>query len=168
MTPNTFVSGEAATVAPLRGERYRSMYLPPNSASNAAFLETLRVLLVHETRDSLGRPRGLQLAFATPRAWLAPGRRVTVRDLPTSFGRLTYTLAAGASSVSASVDLAGGPRPARLTLRLRLPPGREIRSVALAGRPYGRFDRATGTIDLSGRALPLELAVRVESRRGGP
>ena len=58
MTPDTFVSGEAASVAPLRGSHYRSMYLPPNGASNAAFLETLRSLLVHETRDAEGAPTG--------------------------------------------------------------------------------------------------------------
>ena len=60
MTPNTFVSGEAATVAPLRGASYRSMYMPPNTASNSAFLETLRLMLVHERRDKdgiAGRPR---------------------------------------------------------------------------------------------------------------
>ena len=73
MTRGTFVAGEGATVAPLGGERYRSMYLPPNGAANAAFLETLRLLLVHETPD------GLELAPATPRAWLAPGKRIVVR-----------------------------------------------------------------------------------------
>ena len=73
MTPDTFVSGEAATVAPLRGAAYRSMYLPPNAASNSAFLETLRVMLVHETTQD-GRATGLELAFGTPRAWLATGR----------------------------------------------------------------------------------------------
>jgi hypothetical protein len=67
MTPGTFVSGEAASVAPRAGEHLRSMYLPPNNASNAAFLETLRSLLVHEARDAEGAPVGLELAFATPR-----------------------------------------------------------------------------------------------------
>jgi hypothetical protein len=41
----------AATLAPLNGAYYRSMYLPPNGASNAAFLATLRLMLVHETTD---------------------------------------------------------------------------------------------------------------------
>ena len=50
------------------------MYLPPNGAADAAFLETLRLMLVHETRDADGRPVGLRLAEATPRAWLAAGR----------------------------------------------------------------------------------------------
>jgi hypothetical protein len=56
MTTGTFISGEAASVAPLAGGYYRSMYLPPNAASNAAFLETLRLMLVHETRGP-GRSR---------------------------------------------------------------------------------------------------------------
>ena len=49
MTPNTFVAGEAASVAPLDGLRYRAMYLPPNSVANDSFLETLRLMLVQET-----------------------------------------------------------------------------------------------------------------------
>ena len=92
MTPNTFVSGEAATVAPLRGASYRSMYMPPNTASNSAFLETLRLMLVHETRDLDGTPVGLDLAFATPRPWLAAGKRIAVNAAPTSFGALTYEI----------------------------------------------------------------------------
>ena len=91
MTPNTFVSGEAATVAPLGPTRYRTMYLPPNSGTNATFLETLRLTLVHETRGPRGAPTGLELAFATPRAWLEPGKTISVRNAPTSFGPLSYT-----------------------------------------------------------------------------
>ena len=50
-----------------RGAAYRTMYLPPNGASNAAFLETLRLMLVHETTGADGTPAGLELAYATPR-----------------------------------------------------------------------------------------------------
>ena len=83
----------AATVAPLAGLRYRAMYLPPNSISNDAFLETLRLTLVQET------PAGLRLAFATPRAWLRPGALIAVRDVPTRFGPLSYSLRAAAHTV---------------------------------------------------------------------
>ena len=79
MTRGTFVAGEAASVAPLDGERYRTMFLPPNGTSNAAFLETLRLVLVHETTGADGSPQGLELAYATPRAWLAPGKEIAVR-----------------------------------------------------------------------------------------
>jgi hypothetical protein len=131
MTEDTFVSGEAASVAPLGVRRERSMYLPPNSASNAALLETLRLMLVEE-QDS-----GLRLAFATPRAWLRPGRRIAVTNLPTSFGPLSYTLSAKRGSVDVSVDVPS-VRPARtLQLRLRLP--RFTRTIDLTGRK-GRVD----------------------------
>jgi hypothetical protein len=159
MTEGTFVSGEAATVAPLDGAYYRSMYLPPNGASNAAFLATLRMMLVHETRGGNGDPLGLELAFATPRTWLRPGRRIVVRNAPTSFGPVSYTLEASGTSLQASVTVPERTLPRRLELRLRLPPGRRIAGVTLAGRPFTSFDRATETIDLSGRSGTLDLVV---------
>jgi hypothetical protein len=136
MTPGTFVSGEAASVAPLDGGRYRAMYLPPNGASNAATLATLRLMLVHETAD-----RRLRLAFATPRAWLEPGRRIVVRRVPTSFGPVSYTLEARDGSVHVSVDLPPRGRPRAVSLRIRLP-------------------QATRTIDLTGRSGRVEIVIR--------
>jgi len=153
MTPGTFVAGEGATIAPLRGEAYRSMYLPPNAASNAAFLETLRLTLVHET------PTGLELAYATPRAWLGPGKRIEVRGAPTSFGPLSYTLDASASSVHASIEVPARVLLRTLSLRLRLPAGRRIATVTLDGKPYSRFNAATQTISLPPRTGSLDLVV---------
>jgi len=161
MTAGTFVSGEAASVAPLGNGYYRSMYLPPNSASNAAFLETLRLMLVHETRTRGGDPNGLELAYATPRAWLRPGGRIAVRGAPTSFGTLSYSITAGRDAVRVLVDVPARSRPPRLTLRLRLPRGSHLAEVRLGGRPFGRFDPSTGTLDLSGRRGRVEVAVRV-------
>jgi len=62
---------------------------------------------------------------------------------------------------SAHVSLAVPNRaPLRtLSLRLRLPHGNRISSVALDGRPFRRFDPETETIDLSGRAGRLDLVV---------
>ena len=40
------------------------------TTTSAAFLETLRMMLVHEARGPSGLPTGLELAFATPRTWL--------------------------------------------------------------------------------------------------
>jgi hypothetical protein len=159
MTRNTFVTGEAATVAPLDAAYYRAQYLPPNSVNNAAFLETLRLTLIHETRDPGGDPRGLELAYATPRAWLAPGKRITVRAVPTSFGPLTYTLEATAASVRATIEVPARARARELKLRLRLPAGRRVGSVST-----GRLDRATGTIDLTGRTGTVELEARLARR----
>ena len=156
MTPNTFVSGEAATVAPLRGASYRSMYMPPNTASNSAFLETLRLMLVHETRDLDGTPVGLDLAFATPRPWLASGKRIAVNAAPTSFGALTYEIRRIKSHLFALVQVPTRHPPRTMKLRLRVPGGLHVKAVRVNGhrRP---FDRRTGTVDLSGLRGTLDI-----------
>jgi hypothetical protein len=157
MTPRTFVAGEAVSVAPIADEPYRSTYLPPNGASNASFLGTLEVMLLHETRDREGRPTGLELAYATPRAWLRPGKRIVLEGVPTSFGRLSYTVRSEAHRVLASLDVPARQPPAALRLRLRLPSGERIVRVVLAGRPFRRWDPRSGILDLSGLAGHLEL-----------
>ena len=133
MSAGTFVSGEAASVSPLRGDYYRSMYLPPNAASNASFLETLRLMLVHETRDRTGAPHGLELAYATPRAWLEPGKRIEVHRLPTSFGPISFSAVASSGSVHVSIDVPDRSRPTTLRLRLRLPRQLRIARVVSSG-----------------------------------
>jgi hypothetical protein len=162
MTPGTFVSGEGATVAPLRGRFDRTMLLPPNSGANATFLETFRLLLVHETRGPDGTPTGLELAFATPRAWLEPGRTIRVHGAPTSFGKVSYTIERRGDRVSVALD---SPPAPSLCLRLRLPAGTRISSVRLGGRSLP-FDARTGTIDLSGRRGRLALEAIVSRARG--
>jgi hypothetical protein len=165
MTRGTYVSGEAASVAPLGGSGLRAMYLPPNAASNAAFLETLRSTLVHETRDAAGRPRDLQLAFATPRMWLAPGRRVAVSSLPTSFGPLSYTIVASTGRIRVTVDEPSRSRPHAIALRLRLPAGSRLGAVTVDGRPAA-VDRTTGTIRLPVTGELVEVSAQeVVSRR---
>jgi hypothetical protein len=160
MTPNTFVSGEAASVAPLDGLRERAMYLPPNSVSNDAFLETLRLMLVHELRDAKAEPSGLELAAATPRAWLAPGRSISVRGAPTSFGPLSYTLTSGNGVVRASIVVPSELPLRRLSLVLRLPRGERLTTLTLDGARFTRFNRTSGSIDLSGRKGTLTLEAR--------
>jgi hypothetical protein len=158
MTENTFVAGEGSTIAPVHGNYYRAMHRPPNSANNAFFLEALRLTLVHETTDAGGSPQGLELAYATPRAWLEPGKRIEVRRMQTSFGPLSYSLDAGADAVRVHLDVPAGLNDA-LRLRLRLPGGERIGAVSLGGAP---FDRLAGpeTLDLSGLKGHLELVVR--------
>ncbi len=151
MTPNTFVAGEAASVAPLDGLRYRAMYLPPNSVANDSFLETLRLMLVQETAT------GLRLGFATPRAWLRAGRRIAVSGVPTTFGPLSYSLTASAHEVAVHVEIPRGSGARTIRLRLRLPAGKRILGLSA---PY-RFDRATSTIELPSRAGPLDFVARI-------
>ncbi len=160
MTPDTFVSGESASVTPFRGQLYRTMYLPPNSGANAAFLENLSLLLVHETRGPSGAPRGLELAFATPRSWLVDGQTITVDQAPTSFGPVSYTLERMGATVQGSIDVPSRPAPASLELRLRLPAGQHVGAVRVNGRPV-KVDRRSGTIDLTGLSGHLQLVAVV-------
>ncbi|HSJ94335.1 MAG TPA: hypothetical protein VK896_09910, partial [Gaiellaceae bacterium] len=150
MAAGTFVGGEGTTIAPLDGAYHRSTYRPPNSAANATFLETLRLVLAHETRA------GLDLAFSTPRAWLAAGKRIAVSDLPTSFGPISYSIEAGERTLHIRVVVPSRTPPARLRLRLRLPPGERL-GVVTPARPV---DRRTQTIDLSGLRGTVVVGVR--------
>ena len=155
MTANTFVSGEAVSVIPVEGRFYRSMYMPPNLGANSSYLETLRLMLVHERRGRRGAPTGLDLAFGTPRSWLRNGQTIEVDRAPTSFGRLSFTIARTGSVVRIHVE-----PPARATsvrLRLRLPFGERIASVRGA-----EFDANGATIDLSSlrRATDLVAVIR--------
>jgi hypothetical protein len=157
MTAGTYVAGEGATIAPIRGEYYRKMLLPPNAGSNTTFLETLRLMLVHETRGPRGAPNGLELAFATPRQWLRRGAQIRVAAAPTSFGRISYELSARDRQIDAVVEVPRSSALKTVKLRLRLPAGRHLTSVRVGGRPYRRFDPETGTIALSGRQGYLEV-----------
>lgn len=159
MTANTFVSGEGSTIGPVDGEYYRSMFRPPNAANNAFFLETLRLMLAHETRAADGTPDGLELAYSTPRRWLLPGRRIVVRGMRTSFGGLSYSLISRKGSVQVRVTVPERVAPRMLRLRVRLPLGKQITGVALGGRKFDRYEPRSGTLDLSGLKGRLKLVV---------
>ncbi|HET7127678.1 MAG TPA: hypothetical protein VFJ93_01220 [Gaiellaceae bacterium] len=124
MTP-TYVSGEAISVLPVRGSWYRTMYMPPNLGANSTYLETLRLTLVHESTKSI------DLAFSTPRAWLAPGGHFGVRGARTRFGRLSYKVQREGNHVRVTLDL---PRAPAVRLRLRLPLGSQVLTARAGSR----------------------------------
>ena len=127
MTADTYVSGEAVSVLPVDGAYHRTMFMPPNSGANASYLETLHELLVHERRGPLGAPAGLDLAFSTPRGWLAEGKQIEVSDAPTSFGTVSYSLARSGATIEGQLVL---PADAHSRLRLRLPAGEQLSAGA--------------------------------------
>src|SRR5262249_1199660 len=100
---------------------------------------------------------GLQLAFATPRTWLLPGRRIAVKNAPTSFGPVSFTIHADVRSLAITVDEPTRSTPRTLALRLRLPAGIRLTGVTLGGHPYAGFNARTGTIQLprTGRQITL-------------
>jgi hypothetical protein len=141
MTPKTFVSGEAVSVLPVGGTQDRMMLMPPNTGSNASYLGTLRELLIHE------RSGGLDLAFATPRAWLSGGRAIRVRRAPTRFGNVSYSIVRHGRLIEARLVL---PPRAHARLRLRVPAGERLEHVVVGGTRVPA-DRS-GTINLGNRS----------------
>jgi hypothetical protein len=139
------------------------MYLPPSSANNDFFLATLRELLVHWFAREDGRPYGLHLAHATPRAWLAHGKRVAVRGLPTPFGPISYSIDSriGAGYLDAELSVPSRTRIGELRLRVRVPPSKRVR-LARIGRTT--FAPDGDTFDLTGRTGRLEMRVYVRDR----
>jgi hypothetical protein len=156
MTRDTFVSGEAISLLPVGTAYYRTMYMPPNLGANSSFLETLKLLLVHERRGPRGAPRGLDLGFSTPRAWLADGATIEVKRLRTSFGPLSFALTRTGKTIHVDVSNPKAPEPARL--RLRLPPGTRVLRVRLGARRLP-VDPRTVTVTLPRRSGSLHLTV---------
>lgn len=170
MTRNTFVSGEGHSIGVcedtdfIRGtpnKYYRTMYLSPNSTNNSAYLLALRYMLIRETQNDNGSPDSLYLADATPRPWLADGKTVRVSGAPTYFGLLSYTISShlAKGSVDVALDLPSRDAAHNVVLRLRVPDGKRIRSVALNGSPYEKFDATEETIDLQGLTGRMKLRV---------
>jgi hypothetical protein len=160
MTENTFVAGEGSTLLPTPGQYYRWMFRPPNSANNAFFLETLRLMLVHEVTDAAGLPTGLELAYSTPRGWLSPGKQIVVSKLQTRFGPLSYVIDTAAGTVHAAIELPTG-FAGTLRLRLRLPAGEALGATKVNGVAFHSFVNAE-TLDLTGLSGHIEVLATVK------
>jgi hypothetical protein len=152
MTPGTYISGEAISVVPVNGANYRAMYMSPNSGANASYLETLRQMLVHEERGASGAPTGLDLAYSTPRPWLASGKSIDVENAETSFGIVSYGITRTGSRIAVHATL---PLGAHTRLRLRVPDGEHIAHVT------GGVLHSGGTIDLGTRHGAVVLSATV-------
>lgn len=154
MTPGTFINGEGFTIQPVNGQYYRSMYLPPNADSVSNFLETLHVMLVNEELTADATPDGLQLAYSVPAAWLRQGKTITVRNAPTDFGSLSYTIdgmsGKSAGTITATVQVPSRSPMSHLSIRLNPGTGFAISNVMVNGKQYMKFNATTDTVDLSG------------------
>ena len=162
MTRGTFVGGEGSRF--FHGDRWgRSFYLPPNSASNAMFLTTLRYLLIQDwDLDDDGRPETLRLLYGAPGRWLRDGAVLEVGRAPTAFGPVSVRVESrlGRGEVTLAVE-APPRRPESWLVRLPLPPGWKVVG-ARAGEaelPVG----PDGSIDLSAQAGRFTLRVRVRA-----
>ena len=122
----------------------------------AKFVQRLRDALVMEYDG------GLFLATGTPRAWLEPGKRITVKDAPTWYGPVSYQLSAAAESITADIHLPRRNPAAQATLGIRPPAGRRIGQVSINGKPYTDFDLVSGRIRLPKDTLDLNVEVKLK------
>jgi Concanavalin A-like lectin/glucanases superfamily len=158
-TPNTFIGGEGETLSPCPqlGEYYRSQYWPPLSPNNATFLEALRGLLLNDGFDDEGIPDRLDIAPATPRAWLGDGKRVGAEHMSTAFGPVSYEIESRLSHgyLTARIEPPHGRATAPDTvLHLRVPAGNRLALVLVDGRPVP-FDAGAETVELGRPKHPV-------------
>jgi hypothetical protein len=120
------------------------------------FLCQTRIMFVGERGDELW------LAPFVPNHWLKDGLKVSIRNAPTRFGKVGYTIASKAAdgAIEAVVQLPEKCTAKKIVLRLRHPDGKPIRSVTVQGKPHTNFDQKQETVTLepSGKSI----AVRAE------
>jgi hypothetical protein len=134
MTRDTYIGGEGSRFR--HGDAQgRSFYLPPNSASNAAWLMTLRYLLIQDwDLDQDGKPETLRLMYGVPRRWLEDGKEIRVARAPTAFGYVSCCLTSRLAAGYVEVEVSPPPRPAKtLVVRAPLPKGWRVKSVQING-----------------------------------
>lgn len=160
MTRDTFIGGEGTRF--LHGDRLgRSMYLPPNSASNAMFLTTLRYLLIQDWEGNEGKPQTLRLLYAAPRRWLEDGSVVKVERAPTRWGTISFRVDSRLSRGEVLMHIAAPHRlPAHWSVRLPLPAGWKVvaANVGDTELSLGKDDVA----DLAGQSGRFTLRFQVQ------
>jgi hypothetical protein len=140
-------------VDPDRGEHLP--YCAP--AQLVAPLLTRWMLVFEQPEDG-----ALWLAKATPRRWLASGRRIAVRGAATRWGAIGYEITSRleARAVQVRLMLPPGPVP-QVNLRLRVPRPHRMLAVRVDGAPWEGFDPPGETVTLPpGRSGDVHLDVQ--------
>jgi hypothetical protein len=162
MTRDTFIGGEGSRF--LHGDKHgRSFYLPPNSASNATFLTTLRYLLIQDwDLDDDGRPETLRLLDAIPPRWLRDGAVIAIEKAPSAFGEISFRVESKLKDGEVVVNVQSPPRAVgRWLLRIPNPPGYQVANASIDNQKLIRD--ADGRVDLTGRSG--KFAVRFQVKR---
>jgi hypothetical protein len=162
MTPGTFIGGEGSRFR--HGDANgRSFYLPPNSTSNAAWLVTLRYLLIQDwDLDEDGQPDAIRLLFGAPRGWLADGKKIEIENAPTSFGRISFQVESKLNAGFVDIRVTPPPRAAKeMVLRAPLPAGWKVDTVELDSKTVPLKDG--NSVDLTGKTKPMSVKFRVKA-----
>jgi hypothetical protein len=120
------------------------------------FLCQTRTMFVTEHGDELW------LAPFVTNHWLKDGMKVVVRNAPTRFGKVNYTInsAAAKGYIEVVVELPPHISAQKIVLRLRHPEGKRMRAVTVQGKPHTDFDSQEETVTFTPTGETI--AVRVE------
>ena len=117
------------------------------------FLCQSQTMFVTERGDELW------LAPFVTNNWLKDGMKVSIRNAPTRFGKVGYTITSRAANgeIEAVVQLPEKCTATKVVLRLRHPDGKPIRSVTVQGKPHKDFDpkKETITLEPSGQSITI-------------
>ena len=111
----------------------------------------------------------LWLGKAIPRVWLSEGETVDVRNAPSSYGRVSYSIhATTSSSFAINVTLPERVQSASGGVRLRVRAldyrsGKRIHNVFVGGKEWQHFNATAETVDFptsSGAAMPTTAAMQ--------
>ena len=118
---------------------------------------------LHQTRTMLVNERGdeLWLAPLITTNWLSEGLVLSVKNAPTRFGPVSYTITSHVADglIEATINPPARTPPSRLVLWLRHPAGSPLRSVLVNSRKQKDFDRDTGVIRVKPGNQPLIVQV---------
>ena len=160
LTQDTFIGAEGTGLMPY-DDLGRQMYMPPNSASNAYWLWTLRYVMVQDwDLDNDGKPETLRLMFATPRRWLESGKTIKIERAPTAFGNVSVAMTSHLKKGEVVAEVSAPERaPEKMLLRARVPQGWKVVS-AKAGNRKLAVDK-TGAVDITGMTGKFSVAFGV-------
>lgn len=111
--------------------------------ADAEFHRMLLRMLVIEQEDSLC------LLKAIPRCWLEDGKIIEVKNQPTSFGVLNFSVLSKLQNDIIEMDLEPPVRsvPKKITVRFHHPAQRDIRKVHINGVPREHFEKDMVVLD---------------------
>jgi hypothetical protein len=124
--------------------------------------ETGWFLCQSQTMFAMERSDELWLAPFVTNHWLKDGMKISVRNVPTRFGKVDYTITSNVAkgNIEAVVQLPENCTAKKVVLRIRHPDGKPLQSVSVQGRPHKDFDPKKETVTFG--PFDRNVAIRAE------
>jgi hypothetical protein len=117
---------------------------------------------LYQSRLMFAMERGneLWLASFVPDYWMQNGQAISVKNVPTLFGRVNYEIKSAVNDgfIEAEISSPAHNNYKVLVIRLRHPEGKSMRSVTVNGKEYKDFDNSRDIIRLI--PTPEKIAVK--------